>query len=194
MVSMRWPRWSSTTVTVIVLCGIAAAVGAYSSVRGWRYAPAAPPDSCVLVRPAVLDVLTPGHDYGPELHSTFWFGHEDPAHYSRVSSCVFAGPRADLTVTVWHVGYGPAGGPAAQAHALYETMYPELGPSRYGPTVPGDLGDESAHQPDGEAGAFYSARMGAYVVQIVYEAHEAIGYPAARDAAHAALQEVLSRL
>jgi hypothetical protein len=132
------------------------------------------------------------------MRQVFSLGPDD--QYSRVSECQINGPRARLVVTVWHVGQGPAGRPLAQAHQLYRTteIFPEHGVNHYGYPVAGDLGDESAYQlvddTQQHISLWYSARMGAFVVQVSYEVFEGIGIPAMRDAAHTALQEVLSRL
>lgn len=191
MAKFRWPRWTSGTTFVAVLCVVAALIGGYEAERTWRYVPAAPPNGCSLVRPGIVDIVVPGHDPSrPPVLFEVDGGRTN--NYTAVSRCEVDSATTTLGITIRHAGYGPEGGPRDQAH----TLFAQFEDSPF--TVPADLGDESlvrqiSRGPD-YLSLWYVGRVGAHVVLVYFGSSDPITYEAARDAAHAVLQEVLSRL
>ena len=110
--------------------------------------------------------------------------------------CEWDSGSTTLIAEAWHVGQGPAGGPLAEAHLLFDHVLAILGSAVIlgsEPPVYSDLGDESAYEFFGGE-VWFAARMGAKVVKVTYGSDDKITPEAARDAAHTVLQEVLSRL
>ena len=193
MVQWRRPRWTAVTVTIAVLCGIAWLVGVSGSVR------LAFPRARRRTRARCCVRRFSRRSARPRLRARAAFdvqlrrrGPSPLQHGQRVRVPRAArGPRGRGLACRTRSRRRSAGSGACavpgHAHVPGERRRPV-------PSGAGDLGDESAYQPDDESSLRYAARMGAYVVQILYEAAEPIGIPATRDAAHTALQEVLSRL
>jgi hypothetical protein len=191
MAKFRWPRWTSGTTFVAVLCVVAALIGAHEAQRSWRYLPAVPPNGCSLVRPEIVDIVVPGHDPSrPRV--LFEVDGGRTSNYAAVSRCEVDSATTTLGITIRHAGYGPEGGPRDQAHALFARF--EDSPF----TIPADLGDESLvrqlnRRPD-YLSLWYIGRVGAHVVLVYYGSSDPVTYEAACDAAYAVLQEVLSQL